>query len=146
MKVIFISSIIFLFSCKQTPQQKIDKLLSQHLEPTEKKDNKMKVGETIVFGHGETMGIDRGHYPAPSYSNEMDTAFFKFVKSESFNDGAAGGSAYYYDIYKAVKAGTTKIEYNKTTQNYLEGPDSVNSKIEPFTKEKLATYNFIITE
>jgi hypothetical protein len=144
--IFFIALASLLFACNQTPQQKIDTFLSHHLEPTDKQDNKMKVGETIVFGHSETMGIDRGRYPAPTHSNEMDTVFFKFVKSESHNDGAAGGSAYYYNIYKAVKAGTTKIEYNKTTQNYLEGPDYVNSKIEPFTKEKLATYNFIIND
>jgi hypothetical protein len=144
--IIAIALSILLFACKQTPQQKIDKFLSKHLEPTEKQDNRMKVGETIVFGHSETMGIDRGLYPAPSYSNEMDTAFFKFVKSESFNDGADGGSAYYYDIYRAIKVGTTKIEYNKTTQNYQDSPDSINSKTEPYTKEKLATYNFIIKD
>jgi hypothetical protein len=143
---ISIALTFLLFSCKQTPQQKIDKFLSPHLEPTEKQDNKMKVGETIVFGHGETSGIDRGRYPAPTYSNDMDTAFFKFVKSESFNDGADGGSSYYYDIYKAIKAGTTKIEYYKTAKTYQQSPDSIGSKIEPFTKEKLATYNFIITE
>ncbi len=146
MKPIIIFSLIFLFSCTQTPQQKIDKFVSKHVEPTEKQDNKIEVGETIVFSHSETMGINRELYPAPSYSNEMDTAFFKFVKTESFNDGADGGSAYYFDIYKAIKAGTTKIEYIKTTQNYLPNRDSINSKIEPYSKEKIATYNFIIKD
>lgn len=137
---------ILLFSCTQTPQQKIDKFLSHHLEPTEKQDNKIEVGETIVFSHSETMGINRELYPSPTYSNEMDTAFFKYVKTESFNDGAAGGSSYYYNIYKAIKAGTTKIEYYKTTLNYFPNRDSTSGKTELFTKEKLATYNFIISD
>jgi hypothetical protein len=144
--LIILTLTILLFACKQTPQQKIDKFLSHHVEPTEKQDNKMKAGETIIFSHSETMGIDRGRYPAPTYSNDMDTAFFKYVKSESFNDGASGGSEYFYDIYKAVKAGTTKIERYKTTQNYQPSPDSIGSKTEPFTKEKTATYNFIIKD
>jgi hypothetical protein len=144
--IIFIALASLLFACKQTPQQKIDTFLSDHVEPAEKQDNKLKVGATIVFGHSETMGIDRSRFPAPSYSNEMDTAFFKYVKSESFNDGASGGAEYFYDIYKAVKAGTTKIERYKTAQTYQQSPDSIGSKTAPFTKEKTATYNFIINE
>jgi hypothetical protein len=146
MKSIIIAFSILLFSCTQTPQQKIDKFLGQHIEPTEKQDNKMQVGQTIVFGYSETMGIDRGRYPTPNYNKEIDTAYFTYVKSESFNDGAAGGSEYHYSIYKAIKAGATKIEYYKTTQNYQPSRDSIGSKTEPFTKEKLATYTFIIKD
>jgi hypothetical protein len=133
--VIFVALTMLLFACKQTAQQKIDTFLKHHLEPTEKKDNKMKVGETIIFGYSETQGIDRERYPAPTYSDDMDTAFFKFVKSESFDDGASGGFKSIYEIYKVVKAGVTKIERFKNSKNYQED-----------IKEKVATYNFVITE
>jgi hypothetical protein len=143
-KIFLIAIIIFLFACKQTTEQKVNKILSKHVTPTEKKDNVMQVGETIVFQHGETSGIDRGSFPATRYEKDIDTAFFTFDHSEFIKDGADGGTTYYFDIYKAIKKGNIKIESYKITQSYLSNPDSISSKTEPYTKEKMATYNFII--
>jgi phosphodiesterase/alkaline phosphatase D-like protein len=119
-----------LFSCKDGSNLK--DLMSNHpLELTSTKTNQLKVGDQFQFGHSETMGVDLATYPPTTYSLEYDTNFIQFEKSTSTNDGAAGGNAYYYDVYECIKKGTTNIKRFKTDYIYED-----NNKNEMTVKER----------
>jgi hypothetical protein len=116
------------------------------ISPTEKKDNKIHVGETIAFYQSETMGIDRGTYPSPIYDRQIDTNYFKYQKSESSNDGAAGGTATYTIIYKAIKAGKTNITVYKSDDISMIPISNLDSAMANNKKELYASYTFTIVD
>jgi hypothetical protein len=141
--IFFFFALVCACACTQTYQDKIKNILSQHLEPSEKNDNKLSVGKTIVFEHSEGEGIDRSRYPAPTYPIEADKSYFEFVKTEEVNDGADGGSTYYFDIYKAIKKGTTKINRYKVTPIPLKS-EPADTLPKQNIRELYGTYAFTI--
>jgi hypothetical protein len=117
---------------------------NEPLSPTEKVDNKLRVGETIAFYRSETMGIDRGTYPSPIYDREIDTNYFKCQKSEDTDDGAAGGTATNTTIYKAIKAGKTNITVYKSEDISMIPISNLDSAMANNKKELYASYTFTI--
>jgi hypothetical protein len=142
-KIIFLYLIISHSACTQSYEDKISNILKKHMEPKEKIENKLSVGKTIVFQYGERMGIDRSKYPSPVYQKNIDTNYFRYIKTETIDDGSDGGTEYSFEIYKTLKAGTTKIEVYKMegkTQNDSRQGDTVATQ----HKQLSATYNFSI--
>jgi hypothetical protein len=134
-----------MFGCTQSYNTKIKNILSKHVQPTEANLNKIDVGETIVFQYGERMGIDRSRYPSPIYEKNIDTNFFKYIKTETIDDGSDGGMEYTFEIYKAIKAGTTKIEVYKKEGKQLYNPN-LNDTLATQNKVLNESYNFSITD
>ncbi len=132
-------------ACTQSYKSQIKNILSRHLQPTEANLNKIAVGETIVFQYGERMGIDRSKYPSPIYEKNIDNNFFQYVKTETIDDGSDGGMEYTFEIYKAVKAGNTKIEVYKMEGKPLYNPKP-NDTIATQNKVLNESYNFSITD
>jgi hypothetical protein len=124
-------------------QRKLKKFKSHHLEPSSEKVNELKLGQTIIFESAERSGIDRGRFPAPSYYNDIDNAFFQFVKTERFDDGAAGGYSYEFEIYKAIATGNTKITYHKVTTSQHERTPN-DTTVSQRKDEIIDTYEMII--
>jgi hypothetical protein len=126
-----------LISCKPT----VESVLSNHLQPKANQDNKLKIGETIVFSYYEREGIDRSEYPVPSYPKIVDANFFKKLKKQELNDGSDGGITTYFEIYEAIKSGKTKIETFEILSTKIKTKDSVCFQK---SKKKLETYSFTI--
>jgi hypothetical protein len=136
-KKLTILLVIALISCNPT----VESILSNHLQPTANQNNKIKIGETIVFSYYEREGIDRSEYPAPTYSRIVDSNYFKKLKSQELNDGTDGGITTYFEIYEAIKSGETKIETFEILSTKVKTNDSIYFQK---TKKKLGTYSFTI--
>ncbi len=144
MKYYFVILILLcLNACTETVEKKVASLEKANYSPTSDKTNKLKLGQTIYFETAITEGIDRSKYPAPINSKEIDKAFFEFIKDESINDGAAGGRTYTFNIYKAIKKGTTQI----TETHYTPLPRARNHNDTAKLKTPdttIVVYNFVI--
>ena len=81
-KNLVILLLIILISCKPT----VESILSNHLQPIANQDNKIEIGETIVFSYCEREGIDRNEYPEPSYPKIVDANYFKKLKTKELNE------------------------------------------------------------
>ncbi len=143
--IIFLYFIISHFACTQSYDDKISNILKKHMEPKEQIENKLSVGKTIVFQYGERMGIDRSKYPSPIYEKNIDTKYFQYIKTETIDDGSDGGMEYSFEIYKTLKAGTTKIEEYKMEGNKLNDLKQADT-IATQQKQLSATYNFSIID
>jgi hypothetical protein len=144
-KIFFYCFLIFLFACTQSYQAKIKNILSQNIQPIEGKVNKLSLGNTIVFQHEEKMGIDRSKYPLPKYEKNIDTNYFQYLKTETIADGSDGGTEYSFKIYKAIKAGNTKIDVYKMEDKQLHNP-ILNDTIAIQNKVLDRSYNFSISD
>ncbi len=142
--IILLTALVFISSCKQTYKDKIKTIEHQNLMPNAEKENNISIGKTITFGYSETQGIDRSRYPAPKYSKEIDKTYFEFLKTEEINDGSDGGQTYYYDIYKAIKRGATKIDYYKTILINSSFKNKNEPAFDSSKKELIASYLFTI--
>jgi hypothetical protein len=129
--------VMLLISCKPT----VESILSNHLQPIVNQNNKLKIGETIVFSYCEREGIDRNEYPEPSYPKIVDANYFKKLKTKELNDGTDGGITTYFEIYEAIKSGKTKIETFELLSTKNKTNDSVYFQK---SKKKLKTYSFTI--
>jgi hypothetical protein len=129
--------VIILISCKPT----VESVLSNHLQPKANQNNKLKIGETIVFSHYEREGIDRNEYPAATYPKVVNINYFKQLKTKELNDGADGGITIYFEIYEAIKSGETKIETFEVLSTKVKIKDSIYFQK---SKKKLETYSFTI--
>lgn len=136
-KKIAILLVITLISCKPT----VESILSNHLQPIANHNNKLKIGETIVFSHYEREGIDRNEYPEPSYPKIVDANYFKKLKNQELNDGTDGGITTYFEIYEAIKSGETNIETFEVLSTKIKTKDSIYFQK---SKKKLETYSFTI--
>jgi hypothetical protein len=117
-KLPILSLVLFFVSCtsrneKTILENKIKQLEKGKYNPTSEKLNELKDGDIIYFVKGITEGIDRGRFPTPIVTKDIDTSYFQFVKEENLNDGADGGSTYYYTYYTAIKKGNTTITVNQ---------------------------------
>ncbi len=129
--------VIALISCKPT----VERVLNNHIQPIANQNNKLKIGETIIFSYYEREGIDRSKYPAPTYSRIVDSNYFKKLKNQELNDGSDGGITNYFEIYEAIKSGETNIETFEILSTKVKTNDSIYFKK---TKKKLETYSFTI--
>lgn len=136
-KNLVILLVIILISCKPT----VESILSNHLQPIAKQDNKIEIGETIVFSYCEREGIDRSEYPEPTYPKIVDANYFKKLKNQELNDGTDGGITTYFEIYEAIKSGETKIETFEILSTKIKTRDSIYFQK---SKKKLETYSFTI--
>ena len=141
-------------ACTFKSKTALEKFLATNLQPTEKQVNKLNIGETITFGVSSRSGVDEGRYPpAKTYGQHIDNKYFEYIKTEHFADGAAGGYSYNYEVYRAIKTGSTNIiAYAITNTSAIKAVpagnqsvqyiDSINS-IKP-VEEITSTYQFVI--
>ena len=154
LKIITISAVILVFiSCQKSTKDQIKDIYKYNHEPNYDKINKFNLGETIVFSSSGTQGIDQSLYPEHYYyEKEIDTLFFKFIKTESVFDQSDGGYTSKFNIYKIIKSGKTEIKvFQNESIRYLYqygSKDSLTGQtiVTKPKKEFLYSYLFEILE
>lgn len=85
------------------------------IEPKMGVTNELRTGDKIYFTTYSTMGVNKDEYPDPDYVYDIDTTFFKYLKTKTEDDSTAGGIETTKDYYLAIKKGKTSISVQKYT-------------------------------
>jgi len=95
-----------LSACKDTKEEKVQKLVSQYKQLERDKISRFRVGDKFVMINGRTQGISFDN--SSRYS--VDGKYIKHLEMQNFsNPDEAGGSETIVSVYETIQKGETEI-------------------------------------